>query len=616
MPSDVASASGGLELPVGEARPSAGASLGGFRGEAGACYTPADRQGNFEPLHPINGSGDACDDALRPADSFDYGETGIDTDPSERAPGGPVARALRGLSPRAWQRKWVMPAVVFCLAFLVQSIGLYAATFRYVQWMHWLDRQFKPGVGNATGVSRSIATIEHFKLQDNIAAELAEQESSKPFLNFLAVCVQLLWLIVAIQFRNLRLWTRTLLVGSILALLKGLIALSTVMPDAAGWSECRDRLEGSMLLDHFATSASEAGVLDWFGSALLVLRLWLVGLLSGMRGHAHLVCADELPSGSTCLLVLFSLGLYDVAREKGTRKMKPHFRLLGRAMVALLLVTLALSDALADLSARRQYTMSAVLGIILTLLLYSSPVAATCTHHWLTFGPTGTNEMRDPGDEGDVLVPLCCVPFCCVHGRYFLHGISAGQAEEELREREEAHSRQEERLCEALRSQAEEAWAKEDDAVAQLLEFQALSESEPQRSRARVDQLLQAADRRLVQAKRELQRDSGIRLAKQLAQLQARHLQELQATARLEEKASAEMKRLAQGEARLLSEKTLLLNDVASARREAEAESSALKDVARKAAEERKRIEELVESLAFLDMASEAGAAVADNTRA
>lgn len=616
MPSDPA-VSGGLELPVGEERPGTG--IGGLRsfrgGEAGACYTPADRQGNFEPLHPVHetGPGNACDDALGNSESFDYGEAGVDTDPSERAPGGPVARTLRGLSPRAWQRKWVMPAFVFCLAFLVQSLGLYVGTFRYVQWMQRLDRQFKPGAGNSTGMRRPTAAIDHFKLQDNMAFELGEQESSKPFLNFIAVCVQLLWLVVAIQFKNLRLWTRTLFVGSILALLKGLIALSTVVPDSAGWGECRDRLEGSVLLDHFATSGSEAGVLDWLMSVLLVLRLWLVGMLSGMRGHGHLVCADELPSGSTCLLVLFSLGLYDVAREKGTRKLKPHFRIISRAIVALLLVTVALSDAIADLSARRQYTMSAALGMILTLLLYGSPVAATCTHHWLTSGPVGSNDVRDPGDEGDVLVPLCCVPFCFVHGRYFLHGVTASQAEEELHDREEAHSRQEERLREAVRCQAEEAWAEEDDAVRQLLEFQVLSESEPQRSRARVDQLLEAADRRLMQAKRELQRESGVRLAKQLAQLQARHVQERQATARLEEKASGEMKRLAESEARLLSEKTRLLHDVATARHEAAEESSALEAIARRAAEERRHIEELQEGLAFLESPSEAGATAADD---
>merc|ERR1719272_2395251 len=191
----------------------------------------------------------------------------------------------------------------------------------------------------------------------------------------------LVWVAMVARTSNLRLWTRTLLVGTILTLLHAVVAWTTVVPDPAGWVTCQARLDAGLL--HQARG--QAGFLEFVGAFFNLVWLWLASMLNGNHMSQSLVCSDAVMSGSTCFSSLFAFGLYDVARMT-TRKMKPHFRRLYRMFFGAILTAVVVAASLAEVAHHRQYSSNVVLSFIFTLLLYGSPAVGICVDRWLTTG--------------------------------------------------------------------------------------------------------------------------------------------------------------------------------------------------------------------------------------
>jgi len=510
-------------------------------GEGGG-YAPADRQGNFRSQPPMMTDDDTTDSSHR----VDFDE--LEHDPSERRPGGPVAEAVRAAGPKAWQQKWMVPGLLFLAAFLLQSVGLHAATRRYVVWMDQLRWQLHPAAAGVDPESHHHllqVALEHVGPRDNFAAWLGTHEVHKLTLDLVAGCVPFAWLFVVVSSKNLRLWTRTLLAGSILALLKGTFAWVTLVPDSSGWEVCQERLHP--VVSEMTSEGALANVASTFKTLSLIIWLWIQDLLFGMRGQDGLVCPNSF-SGPSYVCALFSLGLYDATRAS-VRKVKPHFRTLFQLTTAGLLSTIVVADACLDLVSRRQYTMDVTLALVLSLLVYGSPVVAICTDYLMTRGSPLMLESKEGCDVGDVVVPPCCIPFCCVHGRYFLYTKSAASVEESQRAE-----------AEAMRA-AEEFRVEQEEAARRLLQLEAQLEAVKQRVPVRERQGEADAERQFAERLAEARRSHEERLARGLAERRDKA-----AKAQAE---SPKSQRLVQLQARCQEERQRLESEAEAARVEA-----------------------------------------------
>uniref|UniRef100_A0A7S0AAA3 Sphingomyelin synthase-like domain-containing protein n=1 Tax=Pyrodinium bahamense TaxID=73915 RepID=A0A7S0AAA3_9DINO len=582
-----ASGSGGLG-GLGERDAAASGSRRGAAGQGTgptSGYAPADSMGNFR----LPTDSDTTDSGQA---RIDYDE--LEYDPSERRPGGPVAEAVWAAGPQARRRKWAAPLLAFLAALLLQSLWLHAATQRYVLWLERLGRAFSGGAGAAGPHGRTagphVPPAELLGPRDNIANWLGPSDSSKLPLDIVAGAVPCVWLAVVVGQRNLRLWTHTLLAGSLLVALKGFCAWVTLVPDPAGGEDCLDRLH-PQARSHFQR---QGGFPE---SIPIVLWLWVQDLVAGMRSQRSLVCAGGF-SGPSCVCTLFSLGLYDATRIR-VRKMRPHFRTLYHVASAVLLSIVVLVDAGLDLAARRQTTLDVVLALVLALLLYGSPVVAMSADRFLLQGCPVDADVKAGCDAGDVVVPPCCLPFCCLHGRYFLHAWPASQARQALRAQTEAK-----KVAEDFRMEQQEA-------ARVGLELEAQLESVRQRSQLRRRQDEAEAERRFSERAAEAQRVCEQRLAKELKKLEAQTQVERQKAAEFEEKASVEAARFVALEAQHAQERRSLEEDVAAARGEVEAAREALR-IAREQAEQQEldvlQLRQSVEDLGAFDAVKLLGA--------
>jgi len=238
----------------------------------------------------------------------------------------------------------------------------------------------------------------------------------------------------------------------------------------------------------------------------MVLLLWIHDMAMFMRGQQHLACAGGF-SGPCALTALVSLGLYDSMRSL-LRSLGPRWRLLWQIITALLLTSLVLVDAWFQLTSRHQYTMDIVLALVLALLFYGSPDAALGTNTmlcWLLGVDTGAARGQD---AGDILVPLCCVPFCCFHGRYFLYRQSASQVQETLRAEAQ------------IRAAADEFRSRQEEAATYLMELEAKLEYSRQCAIVRDRQDAIEAEHRLQEQLGRTQKAHELRMAVALAKLE------------------------------------------------------------------------------------------------
>eukprot|EP00927_Polykrikos_kofoidii_P015293 TRINITY_DN16783_c0_g1_i1.p1 TRINITY_DN16783_c0_g1~~TRINITY_DN16783_c0_g1_i1.p1 ORF type:complete len:975 (+),score=188.31 TRINITY_DN16783_c0_g1_i1:415-2925(+) len=157
-------------------------------------------------------------------------------------------------------------------------------------------------------------------------------------------------------------------------------------------------------------------------------------IVDGQYTHLRF-CADMMFSGHTYATTIFSLGLYDLVRNQ-TARWTPCRRSFVRFVVGAVLLAVVLSEMYMMLVQRFHYTMDVVVALVFTLLMYSNPAIAVVADFWASefdgsrrILPSSSSTRRTANewgsdvrhDRGAVLVPPCCVPFCCISGRYSLY---------------------------------------------------------------------------------------------------------------------------------------------------------------------------------------------------
>jgi hypothetical protein len=441
---------------------------------------------------------------------FDLDE--LEMDPSERRPGGPVAEAVLALPQPALYGKCLIPLASFAAASLFQSIALYSATQPYAKWILGIDGSLASShvLHNVTDKYTIASRLDKLKLPDNFIGTESATEPSW-FQGLVPLAMPGLWLFVVIQSKNWRLWARTLFVGTLLALIKVILVWNTTLPDPAGWAHCKSRLDLGRLL--FTKGEEVQG-----GSAFFdVLRIWLFS-------PKGLVCGEGLMSHDTCNNSLFALALYDAGRMR-TRKLKPHFRWFYRFCGGAVLSIVVVSGSMSELAAGHRYTVDVFLAIIFTLLLYGNSTIALCVDRFLTCGSEtfslAEQKAKDPYDEGDVVVPMCCIPFCCLHGRYFLYRTSGTEGEAELSKQEHLEKKVSQGLQKSAAEKAEQFRIAEEQAARRLLELEAKFDAERQRTRMRDVEEKQEIHERFERYSSQEKEKSDICIAKELALLEA-----------------------------------------------------------------------------------------------
>jgi len=496
--------------------------------------------------------------------SVDYEE--LEHDPSERKPGGPIVEMVRALGPRAWRHKWAGPGVAFLGAMLVQSAGLHVATHHYVLRMAQMENA---RLGSSDGASLA----SQFVIQDQLRLWLVGSSpgakgSTVPasatgpmrfFIHFVLMALPVLWVYATVRTRNLRLWTRTLVVACLLALLKGCLSFATVFPDPAGWDTCKERLF-PMALAHYQHRNISTG-LAMIVSSLDVVGLWIQDILFSMRWQQDFICTKGI-SGPSYLSAVCCLGLFDALRIEW-RKKKPHFRVSYHLLAAGFLTALVLCDGFMAVVNAEQHSVDVALALVLALLFYSNPVIAICADRWMTLGCTTTPELREGYDTGDVIVPPCCFPFCWVHGRYFLFTTPASKAVEARRQQEEERRAQEEatRVAEEYRIEQEEA-------TRRCIELQAQLASLQQRANIRERDLAAEAVRRMNEAVHDMHLAHEARVAASLESLEEKLIEEREEGAQLEKHVLDEIQKLVAFQERCASELKRLDEEASAAHQE------------------------------------------------
>mmetsp|Transcript_47564 Transcript_47564/g.101763 ORF Transcript_47564/g.101763 Transcript_47564/m.101763 type:complete len:640 (+) Transcript_47564:42-1961(+) len=555
-----------------------GSQPGGPTATSGSGYSAADSQGNFPHLQDE----DTADFHNRAGLDIDFDE--LDRDPSERRPGGPVAEAVLSAGPRAYQLKWIIPLLAFLIATLVQSIGLIAATQRYVDWMEKIEDKLETTISQEPLQAPAEAKWRHQRLRERLGARdnfaawtgLRPVANGKGFLGVVAWAIPLYWSFYCFTGRNVRLWARTLAAASLLALLKGLLTWSTLVPDSEAWDACRERLDDKAYA-YFTSSAS--GFAGFFQGIPFVLWLWVDSLIFGMRHNQELVCGNSM-SGSTYITAVFALGLFDAFRAKA-RRLRAMFRPLVHILLGCLLALVVLSDALSDIVSRQQYAMDVVLALLFSSLIYGSPALAIAVDSFLIRGAQRGLDSKDGCDVGDIVVPPCCLPFCYFHGRYFLFRKSAQETE--------ADRQAQERAAATL----QQMQLDQEATTRRILELEAELESVRQRTQVRERQEALEAERRLNEQLAELQNAHDLRISKRVAQFEEEVQKDTEIAKRLQDDLQVEEKRISTLEETAQDESVRFTNEISRLQGEIGELHEARASKSASEAEELKLIEEL-----------------------
>eukprot|EP00931_Biecheleriopsis_adriatica_P075527 TRINITY_DN49374_c0_g1_i1.p1 TRINITY_DN49374_c0_g1~~TRINITY_DN49374_c0_g1_i1.p1 ORF type:complete len:476 (+),score=52.77 TRINITY_DN49374_c0_g1_i1:28-1455(+) len=415
--------------------------------------------------------------------------------------------ALALAAPRR-SRHWVMPAVLFLVALCIQNAGLYSATCRYI-------RQVDEVEGRAAGSELLLAALEDTALDDPLhrllkpsrLAESLEGLSWPPsiLVDLMSNVLTVSWLVWVIRYHDLQLWTRVLLTGTMLALLKGFLSWSTIVPDASGWTGCKERLGVDGL--RYFREASRSGFLGFLQSLQDIFLLTMQSLWVLSRSTPHQLCADGVFSCSTSSCALVAVALYGAVQGAVTES-RHERRATVLGLTGLLLLSVVIADMALAVGSKLHYSLDVFLALPLTLLLYGSPAVALASSSWaevdeaipLCNGALGVplqhSHHRPPsidsvgqdlptGDLGVVSVAPCCIPFCFIGGSYFLH---ARQSPGTLHWSEEAASKHRQRIAH-ISAEIEQAFQRCEEVEAEVLAHQSreLIRAAPERAKERSD---------------------------------------------------------------------------------------------------------------------------------
>eukprot|EP00932_Pfiesteria_piscicida_P003157 SRR837773.13068.p1 GENE.SRR837773.13068~~SRR837773.13068.p1 ORF type:complete len:556 (-),score=103.51 SRR837773.13068:220-1839(-) len=288
------------------------------------------------------------------------------------------------------------------------------------------------------------------------------ETAAQIIVDVLTSVVAILWLGWVVRMHDLRSWTKALLTGALLAFLKGFLAWATVLPDAAGWRSCRDRLglDGLTYYRELSSGSAGGGGIGFFQAWQDIILLEMRGLWLVSRATRQSVCADTMFSSTVSFTVLFAASFFDALRASTkrlddrleTRRGWSARRSTVLALVGTFLMVVLLAQLASALCSVHHYTLDVAIALPLTLMVYSSVPVALASEQWSAMSVADDEGRHFKGDDaeaqaplaagsnptspvaptrgismpplandlGIVTVPPCMVPFCSFGGSYHL----------------------------------------------------------------------------------------------------------------------------------------------------------------------------------------------------
>lgn len=324
----------------------------------------------------------------------------------------PLLDVSRKREGNLWQvaLKWLAPFSAAALASFLSMWLLHISTYYYVHSMLQFEMHYKVQVTStpdAVVLSDGVNTsdISFGSLADPLEEELGYKKINIGALDAIAALFPAVFFLLAFLMDELGLFTKVMLSHSFLALGKGLFAVMTVVPDSAGWHVCKERLGGTGIA--------------WMSDIHTMLEILYMEAF-GVDGHRLRYCADMMWSGHTYVTTLYGLGVYELVRVLSLNWPRDARRRM-LVIVGLIAVGEQVVEVYCVLLNRFHYTMDVAMAIMLTFLFYTNGSIAVAEKWWVSWGvaKNADFDVEDPlslDSHGDVLVPPCCVPFCCLTG--------------------------------------------------------------------------------------------------------------------------------------------------------------------------------------------------------
>ncbi|CAE7416091.1 unnamed protein product [Symbiodinium natans] len=328
-----------------------------------------------------------------------------------------VGRGTHGL------QRWLAPASLLLSALFFQNAGLYSASCEYVRWT---DEAVASVAGRVSSIEEeaqlALEDPVHGLLKSSKLARSLEGLSWSPeiWVDLMADCVILLLLWWLVRKNDLKTWTHLALSASVLAVLKGFLAWSTVLPNAAGWGGCKQSLGADGLMYFRRQNTGSLSLMDSLLdiTLLTIQSLWLLG-----RAAPQQLCSDTLFCCSTSSLTLVCLSAYEaVARSVDEFRHERRAAVMG--LFGLILCAIVLADITLAIGSKLHYSLDVVAAVPLSFLVYGNPALALMAQDWadtdVATSEVPTEALRFPPDLGIVSVAPCCLPFADLAGTYYL----------------------------------------------------------------------------------------------------------------------------------------------------------------------------------------------------
>jgi len=252
---------------------------------------------------------------------------------------------------------------------------------------------------------------------------------------------------------SLQVWTKVFLCAGMLFIFKGILGAVSNVPDSSGWETCKNRLTD--------TTESQSHALQFMRNdthtlgEMFGLDFWYVAKYH----HPLRYCADMMYSGHTFVVTLFALGCYEVVRvvlqfeaadeeqaslESGEEEKRKKKQMKLKSVALSLFAAVAIGEQLIEIYcvmiSRFHYSMDIFVALAMTFLLYTNSAVAIFCKQWELRGPYFLVGKYPPANggfltpttaewntremwvsRGDVYLPICCFPFCCLAGRQHVY---------------------------------------------------------------------------------------------------------------------------------------------------------------------------------------------------
>lgn len=288
----------------------------------------------------------------------------------------------------------VRPMFLFFFSFAFQSLMLHITTHFYIVYMiqeEGDNERIENGgqlldlVGNfvarwlGTGAEGQGAVLEGSVA---IPLKLLDASGGVPLL----LCGGCYVLAFFYEGFNIGLWNKSFMVASILAIMKGIFDVITILPDSIGWESCKDRLGEAglrtMRENHFIHNF-------W---PTLFKAIWQEVLPPD--GKRIRYCADMMISGHTYFAALFSLSAYKLVDSFPTGW---RWKYWIRILVGLLCIISMVAELGLVAAARFHYTVDMLAAIVLVVLLFDSAHLEQVAANWsegFYWGGTTDDELQ------------------------------------------------------------------------------------------------------------------------------------------------------------------------------------------------------------------------------